>query len=136
MLEVAATVGLTDIGYEPYLFRIEDIVAAVEDLGSFLGELQQIPQRRNRTVMQIGSSGPDPIQGLTGVAVGFAPMAEAVGKAGVECRLIDGQVVSVVVQTIGVGADGLERDDGPDSRASEVVAISALLLVDGFSLVR
>src|SRR5262245_8757796 len=66
-----------DVVDEADLALIEDVVAPVEDPRPPLDRLQEVAQRRHRPVVEVGGAGPDPVQGLVGVALGLAEVGEA-----------------------------------------------------------
>src|SRR6266496_4490118 len=66
------------------LHWVEDIVPAIKNCGTFGAWVQQISQRRYRTVVQIGRPQPDAVQRQIYIAKSFAEMTEAPRITGVE----------------------------------------------------
>src|SRR6266511_3175111 len=111
---------LGEIGPEAAVRRVVHIVAAIENLGSLLGRLQERTQRRYRTVVQIRCAQPDAIERHVGVAEGLAEMTEAVWRLRIQRALVDGELVDIAVETVAIGTDLLDRRDETDPLAAEV----------------
>src|SRR4030095_14409819 len=79
---------LRDITDESDALRVEYIVAAVNIFRALLRRLEEIGERRYRSVVQIRRAQPDAVQRLVRVAEGFAEVREPlIAVAGVEENL-------------------------------------------------
>src|SRR5581483_5888092 len=102
-----------------------------EDPRAAFRNLQEIPKGRNGTVMQIGSASPGTVDRQIAVTIGFAVRIE------LERRIVD--LVEAVderraegIQSVPVRPDCGDRGHLPDGGLTPLVALRALLLVDGF----
>src|SRR5215470_3994967 len=99
------------------------VVAAVKLFRAPLRRLEQIAQRRHRSVVQIRRAQPDAVQRLVSVAEGFAEVRESLfAVAGVEKILVHAEVERVTIEPPAVCFDLFDRRDPSDILAAEVLA--------------
>src|SRR5437763_466342 len=107
-LEEGPAVFLGDIGDKANLFPVVDVIATVEHLGSLICGIEQIPQGRYRTVVQIGRPQPQAVKWHIGVTVSLAKLFEAPLIADIQGILISRQHLAVGIEPSRIGADGIE----------------------------
>src|SRR5260370_27799607 len=144
-----------DTGKEPNVPGIVNVIATVEEPYALFFGLEQFPQSRNRSIVQIGRAQPDSIEGRIGITRLLAKVAEALGIrrreapvlliTSIESALVDGQDPGIGVEARPIGADLLARYNRADQfvrlwrvmakrRLLCAVASSAVFLVNLLAL--
>src|SRR5262245_56017990 len=115
-----AAVLFRDVADEPHPLGVEYVVAAVERrppeslaLGFQLRRVQELAQRRHRSVVQVWTAQPDAIQRRVRIAAGLAEVREAIRRAGVKDALTRAERVRVRVVVGAIGVDLVDRRDVP-----------------------
>src|SRR5206468_2100125 len=103
----AGAVILTDVVDEADPLCVEDVVSTVEAGGSCLGRLEEIAERRHRTIVEVRRPCPDAVERMVGVADGLPKMREPILGLGVKGILVYSEGNGVRIEAVRIRPDRL-----------------------------